>query len=168
MNVEPLRLEAGEVAGDGLEGVANRIEMVQALPQTEGGEIAAVPAAETGAEDRRYLVGGEPPQAEFATALEHLVDRKVALEDEVAAILDLSNGIEAGQVDLFALLGGEFRPQHQGPIVEPLANDVRAQPIGGGLQRGNIVHRQECIVVLSEADLRTGEFPFDEAVTVEV
>ncbi len=39
MNVEPLRLEAGEVAGDGLEGVANRIEMVQALPQTEVGEI---------------------------------------------------------------------------------------------------------------------------------
>jgi hypothetical protein len=43
-----------------------------------GGKLAAVPAAETGAEDRCHLVGGEPPQAEFAAALEQLVDRKVA------------------------------------------------------------------------------------------
>ena len=49
-----------------------------------GGKLSAVPAAETGAEDRRHLVGCEPPQAEFAAALEQLVDRKVALEDEVA------------------------------------------------------------------------------------
>ncbi len=136
------------------------VDMVVVLDAIDhGSELAAVPAAETGAEDHRNLVGGEPPQAEFATALEQLVDRKVALEDEVATILDLSNGIEAGQVDLFALLGGELRPQHQRPIVEPLANDVRAQPVGGGLQRSNIVHRQERIVVLAEADLCTGEFP---------
>jgi hypothetical protein len=69
------------------------------------GEFAAVPAAETGAEDHHHLVGGEPPQAEFATAFEQLVDRKVALEDEVAAIFDLLDGIEAGQVDRLALLG---------------------------------------------------------------
>src|SRR6266700_2888 len=137
VNVEPLRLEAGEAVGDGLERLANRIEMVQSFPQSEvcevvraqfvaqvsrellvlleegafevgaedmmavldaiehGGELAAVPAAEAGAEDRSHFVSGEPPQAEFATALEQLVDWKVALEDEVAAILDLSDGIEA-------------------------------------------------------------------------
>src|SRR5215472_13317529 len=33
---------------------------------------------------------------------------------------------------------------------------------------GNIGHRQEGIVVLAEADLRTGKFLFDEAVAVEV
>src|SRR5207249_10678871 len=38
MNVEPLRLETGEAAGDSLEGLANRIEMVQAFPQPEVGE----------------------------------------------------------------------------------------------------------------------------------
>jgi hypothetical protein len=32
------------------------------------------------------------------------VDREVAFEDEVAAILDLGDGIEAGQIDRFALL----------------------------------------------------------------
>jgi hypothetical protein len=60
-----------------------------------GGELAAVAAVEAGTEDRGHLVGGEPPQAEFATALEQLVDWEVAFEDEVAAILDLSNGIKA-------------------------------------------------------------------------
>jgi hypothetical protein len=39
--------------------------------------------------------GGQPPQAEFAAAFEQLVDGKVALEDEVAAILDLGDRIEA-------------------------------------------------------------------------
>src|SRR5271157_4552582 len=90
-----------------------------------GGKLSAVPAAETGAEDRRHLVGCEPPQAEFAAALEQLVDRKVALEDEVAAVLDLRDGIEAGEVDRLALPGGEFRPQQEGPVVETLADDVR-------------------------------------------
>ena len=60
-----------------------------------GCELAAVPAAEASAEDLGDLVAGQPPQAEFAAAFEQLVDGKVALEDEVAAILDLSDGIEA-------------------------------------------------------------------------
>ena len=39
VNVEPLRLEAGEVAGDGLELFADRLEMVQAFLETEVVEI---------------------------------------------------------------------------------------------------------------------------------
>ena len=110
MDVEPLRLEASEAAGDGLKRLADLIEMVQSFPQTEvgevvgaefvaqerrellilfqdgvfevgakdmmamldliddGGELAAHPAVKTGSEDRGNLVGGEPPQAEFAAA----------------------------------------------------------------------------------------------------
>ena len=60
-----------------------------------GGELAAVPAVQTGAEDLGNLVGGEPPQAEFTASLEQLVDGKVALEDEVATILDLGDRIKA-------------------------------------------------------------------------
>jgi hypothetical protein len=44
------------------------------------------------------------PQAEFTTSLEQLVDGKVALENTVTAILeilDLADGIEAWQVELF-------------------------------------------------------------------
>ena len=39
MDVEPLRLEAGEAIGDGLETLADGIEMVQSLLETEVGEV---------------------------------------------------------------------------------------------------------------------------------
>ena len=134
VDVEPLGLETSEAVGDGFEGLTDRIEMVQALFETEvgevvgaefvaqerrellilfqdgvfevgakdmmamldliddGGQLAAHPAVKTGSEDRGNLVGGEPPQAEFAAALEQLVDGEVALENEVAAVLDLGDG----------------------------------------------------------------------------
>jgi hypothetical protein len=38
LDVEPLRLETGEAAGDGLEPLADGIEMVQSLLETEIGE----------------------------------------------------------------------------------------------------------------------------------
>jgi hypothetical protein len=47
-----------------------------------GSELAAVPAVQAGAEDLGNLVRGEPPQAEFTTSLEQLVDGKVALENK--------------------------------------------------------------------------------------
>jgi hypothetical protein len=101
----PLRLEAGETAGDGLEGRAHRIEVVETFSESEvgevvgtqfvaqegrellvlleegflevgaidmmavpdavehAGELAAVTAGQTRAEDRRHLVGSEPPQS---------------------------------------------------------------------------------------------------------
>ena len=37
MNVEPLRLEAGEAGGDSLEALADRVEMVQSLLEAEIG-----------------------------------------------------------------------------------------------------------------------------------
>ena len=49
-----------------------------------------------------------------------------------------------------------------------MADDVGAQPVCGGLQGSDIVNREKRIVVLAEADLRTGEFLFDEAVAIEV
>ena len=61
----------------------------------DGGQLAAHPAIEPHAEDLGDLVGGQPPQAELAAALEQLVDGEVALEDEVAAVLDLRDGVEA-------------------------------------------------------------------------
>jgi hypothetical protein len=61
----------------------------------DGGQLAAHPAVQPGAEDLADLVAGQPPQAQLAAAFEQLVDGKVALEDEVAAILDLGDCIEA-------------------------------------------------------------------------
>jgi len=137
VDIEPLRLEAGETVGDGLERLTDRIEMVEPFLETEvgevvgaefvaqesrelfilleesaleigaedmmavldliddGGELAAMPAMQAGAEDLGNLVGCEPPQAEFTTSLEQLVDGKVALENKVTSVLDLADGIEA-------------------------------------------------------------------------
>ena len=60
-----------------------------------GGEIAVHLAVQSRAEDLGDPVGRQPPQAKLAAAFEQLVNGKVALEDEVAAILDLGDGIEA-------------------------------------------------------------------------
>src|ERR1700724_1380813 len=152
VDVEPLRLETGEAAGDGLEPLADGIEMVQSLLETEigevvgdqfvaqeggelfvllqkrvfevgaedvmavldaiddGGQLAAHPAVPARAKDLGDLVGGQPPQAEVAAAFEQFVDGKVALEDEVATILNLGNRVKARKIELLALLGGELRP----------------------------------------------------------
>jgi hypothetical protein len=39
MDIEPLRLEAGKAGGDGLEPLADGIEMVQSLLEAEVGEV---------------------------------------------------------------------------------------------------------------------------------
>jgi hypothetical protein len=54
----------------------------------DGGELAPHPAVQAGSEDRGYLVGGEPPQAEFAAALEQFLvpDPQVQKEFGVTAM----------------------------------------------------------------------------------
>jgi len=46
------------------------------------------------AEDLRDLVGGQPLEAHLATTLEDPVNGEVALEDEIAAVLDLVDRVE--------------------------------------------------------------------------
>src|SRR5207248_4625511 len=210
VNVVPLRLAIGEAAGDGLELLPYRIEIVQALLETEvpevvgaeliaqercellvlleervlevgaidmvavlnllddGGELAGDLAVESLPVDLGDLVRRQPPQSQLTAALEQLVDGEVLLEDEVAAVFDLRDRIEARELDLLALLGRELRPQDQGPIIEPLADDGGAQFIGGGLQGADISNGEERIVVLAKGDLLAIELLLDEVVTVEV
>src|SRR4029434_1604125 len=86
--------------------------------------------------DTEHLAGAmcrEPPESEFTASLEDLVDGKVAFEDEVAAVLDLRDGVKPRQVHLAAVLLRGPRSQQERPVVELLADDLRAQPIGGRL-----------------------------------
>src|SRR6478609_8160564 len=53
VNVEPLRLEAGEAASDGLEGLAHGVEMVQAFLETKVGEVVGTQFI---AQERRELL----------------------------------------------------------------------------------------------------------------
>src|SRR3974390_1138628 len=89
----------------------------------DGGELAGDPAMEPLPEDVGDLVGCQPPQPKFTASLEQLMDREVTFEDEVAAVFDLRDRIEAGEVFGLALLGGGLRPRGLGPVVEPFADD---------------------------------------------
>src|SRR5439155_26609359 len=99
---------------------------------------------------------------------EELVDGEVTFEDEVAAVFDLRDRIEAREIDALALLDGELRPQDQSPIVEPLADDGGAQFVCGRLEGGDIVNSEEGVVVLAKADLGSIELLLDVVVAVEV
>ena len=134
----------------------------------DGRKLAPHSAIETRAEDLRDPVSGKPPQANLATALKEFVDGEIALEDEIAAILDLVDGIEARQVHRHAFLVGEFRPQDEGPVIDPTADDLGAQPVGGSLECREIVDAKKRVVVLAETDLRAFQLLLDEAVAVEV
>ena len=113
------------------------------------------------------LLRGQAPQPELAAPLKDFVDGEVPFEDEVAAVLDLGDGVEARQVHAAALLLGELRSQDERPVVELLADDLRAEPVGGGLQRRDIVDGQEGVVVFAKADLLSVQFLLHERVAVE-
>jgi hypothetical protein len=61
----------------------------------DGEELAAVVALKAGAERLGYLMRGQSPQAKFTAAFEQLVDGKVALEDKIEAVFDLTDRIDA-------------------------------------------------------------------------
>src|SRR6266550_5521404 len=139
-----LKTEIGEVVGDQfvaqeggelfvlleegvLEGGAeDMMAMLDAID--DGGQLAAHPAVQASAEDFGDLVAGQPPQAEFAAAFEEFVDGKVALEDEVAAILNLGDRVKAREIELLALLG---------PTTSiSMPREICSSPILGGRVRG--------------------------------
>ena len=73
-------------------------------------QFAAQSLVEPDTEDFADAMGRQTPEPEFTASLEDLVDGKVAFEDEVAAVLDLRDGVKPRQVHLAAFLFGELRP----------------------------------------------------------
>jgi hypothetical protein len=67
-------------------------------------EFSAQPLIQPDPEDLADPVRRQPPQADLAASLEYFVDGKVALEDEVPAVLDLCNRVEPRQAHLAAFL----------------------------------------------------------------
>jgi hypothetical protein len=61
------------------------------------------------------------------------VDEEVPLEDEVAAVFDLVDGVVAVQVYSFAVLLGKLGTKQPTPVVQPLFDDGSAQFVSGGL-----------------------------------
>ena len=71
-------------------------------------------------------MGGQAPQPQLTAALEEAMDGEVAFEDEIAAVLDLADGVEAAQVQGGPLPPGELRTQHQGPVFQALPDHFGA------------------------------------------
>jgi len=209
MDVEPLRLTAGETVRDDLKLLSYRLQMVQTLLQAkvaqivgaqfiaqerrellvlfeerifpvgtidvvavldlidDGTELATEFLGQTDAEDLADLVRGQAPQPQFAGALKHFVDGEVTFENEVPAVFDLVNGVEARQVHGGAFFLGKLGTQDQSPVVQLFPDQFRAEPVGSGLQL-LLVAGQKRVVVLAEVGLAPVQLLFHERMAVEI
>ena len=71
-------------------------------------ELATQSLCQPNPKNLRNLVDGKFPQSQLARALEYFVDGKVFSKDEVPTKLDLSDRIEACQIDCLAFTFREF------------------------------------------------------------
>ncbi len=83
-------------------GAENVVAMFDLIDH--GREFPAQPFIQPDAEDLADAVRRQPPEADFTASFEDFVDREVAFKDEIAAVLDLGDGVKAGEVDPTAFL----------------------------------------------------------------
>ena len=103
-------------------------------------------------EELRDFVSGQKQKPQLAGALKEVSNREVALEDEIAAVLNLADSVEAMKVHRLSLVRREFRPQKKTPVVQPLANQIWAEPIRSRLQRRGVGNGKKSVVVFAELD----------------
>lgn len=118
-------------------------------------------------EELRDFVSAQKQKPQLTGALEEVSNGEVALKDEVAAVFDLADGVEAMKVHRFSLPLREFGSQHKGPVVEPLADELWAKPIGSGLKSLGVGNGNKSIVVFAKLDSIPFQFYLDEVMTVE-
>ena len=118
-------------------------------------------------EELRDLVSGQKQKPQLAGALEEVSNGKVALKDEVAAVFDLADGVEAMKVHRLSLPLREFWSQHKRPVVEPLADELWAEPIGSALKSFGVGNGKKSVVVFAKLDSATVQFYLDEVMAVE-
>ena len=101
MDVEPLGLETGEPADDGLEPMADLIQVIQSLPETEVVEIVGTEFVAQ--EHREFLILPENRIAEVGAEHMMAVLDLIDHSEELAAVVAL----QAGAEDLGDLVGGQ-------------------------------------------------------------
>ena len=118
-------------------------------------------------EELRDFVSRQQQKPQLAGALKEVSNGEVALKDEVAAVLDLADGVEAREVHGFSLMLGEFRSKQERPIVEPLSNQSWAEPIGSGLEGLGVGSSHKGVVLFAELGSLAFQFYRDEVMAVE-
>ena len=97
------------------------------------------------------------------------MDGPTAFEDEVAAILDLANRMDAPQAAAGqTFLGGELWPQNQGPMLDALLEELSTEGVGRILKGFGIADGNEAVIVLAEWDPLAEEFSLDEIVAIKI
>jgi hypothetical protein len=157
-------LERHEEGGDfDAEHVMSMVEFLEHRVQS-----AAEPLVLAHAEDLSDDVGRQAEHPQFTRALEDLVDREMAAEDEIPTVLDLVQRVGTPQVDRRPLLLRKLRVEHQSPVLEPLLNHGGIEPIGRRLQRLQIGRPAERVIVGAEPNPSPLPLPGDDVVPVEV
>src|SRR6266404_227357 len=114
-------------------------------------------------------IGGEKIGAQLAGPAEDGLNGPTAFEDEIAAVLDLADGIEAVQAATErTFFERELGSQDEGPMVDALLKELPGQAIGSGLEHLRITDGDESVVVLVILDFAADEFAFDKIVAVEI
>jgi hypothetical protein len=131
-------------------------------------QLAAHSLVLADAKDLGDLVGGETKQSKLAGAFEDFVDGEMPPEQKIAAVFDLVQRVLAAQEDGGPIFLGELRPQDQGPVVQAFTDNLRAEAIGGCLERFHVGDPQKGFIVFAEANTLALEFPGDEGMTIEV
>lgn len=118
-------------------------------------------------EELRDFVSGQKQKPQLAGALEEVSNGEMALKDEVAAVLNLADGVEARKVHRLSLPLREFGSQHKRPVVQPLTDELWAKPIGSGLKSLGVGNGKKSVVIFAELDCATFQFYLDKVMTVE-
>src|ERR1700730_6647973 len=93
-------------------------------------QFAAEPLVFADAEDLRDDVRRQPEHPQLTRALEELVDRKMPAKHEIPTVLYLVQGVGAAQADRRPVFLRELRPEHHGPVLEPLSNALGLEAVG--------------------------------------
>src|SRR2546427_208328 len=96
-------------------------------------QLAAEAAVFAHAKDLGDDIGRQPEHPQFTGPLEDLVDGKVSAKDEITTVFDLVERVGAPQVDRGPVLLRELGSQDERPVVEPRADDLGTEPVGGPL-----------------------------------
>ena len=114
-------------------------------------------------------VGGEQVKPQFTRALKDRANGPGALEDEIAAVLDLLHDVEAAQATTSgALFGRELRCHNQSPVVDPLLKGLAVQAVGRRLELSRLGYGDEPVIVLDEFDSLARQLSFNKIMAVEI
>lgn len=133
-----------------------------------GMELSLKLAGNALAEDLRDLLCGQFKETEFTGSLEEFMDGKGLTKDEVEAIFDLAEGIEAAEVHGFTFSFGELGAQEKGPVIKSLLQQFRGQTVGSLLESLRVVHGDKGIVFFSETDAGSAQFSFQKRVPIDI